>query len=1407
MHPPEFFQAIRDNAARRWDQLDADPELAAPWHHLFRQVQSPRHVLSELLQNADDAGATAAAVRVEDSRFVFSHDGEDFAPDHFNSICRFGYSNKRSLHTIGFRGIGFKSAFSLGDEVKLRTPNLSVIFHSRRFTEPIWDGTVTEPVSLTTISVSLRDALIEREISKTLRDWQASPLSLLFFKNIRRLTVGDEELRWESLGPGPASGTEWMALNGRVEEPHLLARSSAEEFPKDALEEIARERMLPPNEEVEYPRACIDIVLGAKGLYVVLNAGVDANLPFACNAPFIQDPARLKIKDPETSPTNRWLLARAGRFAASIMLDWVGNSASSLKERSCAYEVMPRVNRDDRSLQGICATTVELAFADAIADQCVLLTDLGDTTPAGKCVIVPEQLLDIWSQEQVSSMLDPSSRPAFSRHVAARDRQKLIDWKKVEQITRPDVIGILRSKHLPRPQSWNRLLKLWNFIYPETTGYRPAGFLEGMCILPVQGKEALHSASEIVRLGEKRLLASDADWDFLAGRLLALNPNWPRYLAEQRRLLESRSAQEELTEVDRALSILRTVGMDDASDVNKLIARFCTEFFAEKSHTLAECVQLSQIAAKLNVSVAGALRFATRDVTLRAAEASIVYDKDGNVERLVPDGWASSRLLHENYSSKFQSCTSEEWHRWVSSGRSGLLTLMPIQPIRKPLWSRTAVEAELRSRGVHESPTYSYKAENYRLEDWDFEEALWSHWSSLAEHDDKIWARIADEILTQPERYWSTAKAARMLQSSGRGNANSIIDQAITPKWVLRLSEKPCLRDTRGFLRRPAELLRCTPETLALLDVEAFIEPRFDHESVRPLLDLLGVGSTPTGPDRLLDRLRALAQSEAPPVAALEKLYRSLDRLIDACSTDDLIRLKSAFREERIVFTDSGNWSNARGVFIASDLNDLPDTEVVRSSVRDLSMWHKLGVPDRPTPEVAISWLLQLPSGGRLSAGDGKRVKELLALYPSQIWNECGRWLNLSGELVPIENLEFSLSRQSGTPFNHLHDWVKQQTADFLKLSAETSESVPFSSLTSLGSQIEERFQQSPMLTQDPEDCPWLNQLGKDLKRIVPRDGETDTELIRIRASDLARTVLQIVPKLELTPYLKGVPAGTPRSSEACWANGVLYVQDRPMAKLAKTVARELGRAFGRSEIEEAIKFCFDRPPEFVGQYMEENFNLGHGETDEPPSNRVSSSETTDSASVSNSGRQDDHKSASLEVQEAIASSLTPPLAPSSSKHDLSLEEQVPVQRTVYPPRPAKPSIMERFALGEGFLKDSADRFYHTNGSWIAKPSGERFWEWRTIQGEVLRYLYAREICLEREPLEIDAEDWRMIEAHPEAHTMILIDPEDRPIAVSGSVICKLKEDGTLRLYQTHFRLVCEDQSQASGLLNRSTRP
>ena len=114
IEPPDYFLQIRDKARNRWNQLENDPELAGPWKQMFNQVQSPRHVLSELLQNADDAGAQWVRVSLKDSQFLFEHNGKDFDKNEFDSLCSFGFSNKRKLHTIGFRGIGFKSTFSLG---------------------------------------------------------------------------------------------------------------------------------------------------------------------------------------------------------------------------------------------------------------------------------------------------------------------------------------------------------------------------------------------------------------------------------------------------------------------------------------------------------------------------------------------------------------------------------------------------------------------------------------------------------------------------------------------------------------------------------------------------------------------------------------------------------------------------------------------------------------------------------------------------------------------------------------------------------------------------------------------------------------------------------------------------------------------------------------------------------------------------------------------------------------------------------------------------------------------------------------------------------------------------------------------------------------------------------------------
>ena len=1400
MPQPQYFQRIRDKATNRWDQLESDPELAGPWHQLFKQVQSPRHVLSELLQNADDAGATETSVLVENQQFVFIHNGEDFVEEHFASLCRFGYSNKRALHTIGFRGIGFKSLFSLGDKVELFTPTLSVEFDRVRFTQPKWIPCPPSGVVATHIRVNIFDEHRGQELIKNLAEWLNSPLSLLFFKNIRKMKIGNKEVCWESLGPGPVADSEWMALNGKADEARLLVRSEAEDFPKAALEEIRQERLLNAEQETDFPPCRVEAVLGAKGqLYVVLPTGVETALPFACNAPFIQDPARLKIKDPETSCTNRWLLERVGRLAASVMLQWLGQENASISERSRAYGLLPDFDRNNYTLEGLCAKSIGDAFNRKISGQPFLLAESGELKPANESIILPESLLEVWPSEQMSAILDIRSRPAFSHFVSTESRSRLIKNGYIEQITKADVLKTLVASHLPKPETWRQLLKLWVYISSDMTWYRTSIDKASLRIIPVQGKDVLYAAREVTRLGEKKLLQSEQDWEFLDQYLLVLNQNWPRFLTEERRIAEDRHEDAAKRDIEAASSVFDAIGLAGTTDVSEVVEQVAAKFFAPGTHQIADCVRFAQMAAKLGAKVGNSFHFVSRDRHLRGTDKTVLFDKDGTLEQLLPDTWCSEHLLYQDYGDSFISCTSDEWDRWISTGRAGVLGFVPVSRKQSYLWSESAVEAELRLRGCRSTPSYAYRTMNFLIEDWDFEENHWQHWTNLAKEDEKLWGRVVEQILAQPEGYWISASDARIFQEVTARRRVQLLAESIAPRWVVRLRELPCLPDKRGVYRKPIELLRRTAETEPFMDVEPFVHSRVDTESTRPLLQLLGVRNTPFSPEGLLDRLRALAKAERPPIQEVEKWYQRLDLIMDTCSTADSIIITNAFRTEKVIFTQGGIWTNSFGVYLSSDEDVVPDADTIRISLQHLTLWRKLGIAERPSVELALEWLNQMTAGKAVPHSDANRVRALLARHPNRIWDECGHWLNLANEWVSTATLEYALTMQPLIRWSHLHQVVKQKTADLQNLPVQISEVPPFSSLPRLAGLIQEQFDRNPRIAVPATRRPWLNQIGEDLERIELPD-ESETARVRARAAELATTIWQTAEELHLIPYIDGVPAGTPRSAEAIWFEKVLYVEDRPIAKLARAVSQEIGRAF-RSDVEDAIKFCFDRSPEYVTDYLEETFKLTPRQAAAEPrlqpieANPANTADTVGQPATPAppSNLPDD------ETVYAEPFKLTPtpnPEAPAEVESGASepgdaepVDGEVKPHRNPHVPKPAKPSIMERLALKNGYRKDSEDRFFHSDGSWISKPPGTRFWERHTANGHLTQYYWPREHCLEREPLEIEADIWSLIDSFPDTYAVVLTDVEDNPVEIMGSQLLAMRQTGEIKLYPARWRL------------------
>ena len=1374
--PPEYFERIREGASKRWDQLEQDPDLAGPWHQLFKQVQSPRHVLSELLQNADDAGADFASVQIENGVFIFRHNGEDFTEDHFLSLCRFGYSNKRALHTIGFRGIGFKSTFSLGDKVELYSPTLSVEFNKNRFTEPIWFDVPLRNDNLTEVRVKITDEHRQFEVEKNIQEWLDSPVSLLFFKNIRHIKIQDEEVKWRILGPGPVEDTELVGLVNKKEKSYLIVKSQFEEFPSDALAEIRDERMLISDDCAEYPPCQVEIVVGANGrLFVVLPTGVKTSLPFACNAPFIQDPARLKIKDPETSPTNRWLLGRIGKLSASVMLQWLKQDTIGIANRSIAYGMLPEVESDDHSLKGMCTTIVAENFNSIIENQNYLLTDEGDLKPANQSVIIPNEIIEIWPAKQAAALLDDLNRPALSHHISETNRSKLLDREVIEEINKFQILNAMRSKHLPKPENWYQLLNLWAYIASEVTGYRYSKH-DDIHIVPVQGKDVLYAAKEVVRLGNKKILQSDEDWDFLLPYLLVSNHEWFRFLSDQKRTAEERDDELVKEKLESVYDVLRAIGLDRYSDASRVIEQVADEFFGHDEMIISDCVQLTQIAAKLEATIRDSFKYITKDKCLHSIEDIVLFDENGSLEQMLPFDWSSNHLLHSDYYRDFKSCTRDDWIEWIKSGSAGIDTFVPFMQKEVHILGRQEIQHEVNVRGFDGKLEFPNLKNNFIIIDWDFEDELWDYWQSLSINNDNFWGHLVEHILIQTESFWSKDKDVRVFQTTSKHSRNRrpIIQKSpLLPTWILKLRELPCIPDTRRIYRKPSETFRRTPETESLIDVEPFIDIRYDNESTRNFLIQLGVCDTPTGPDRLLDRIRALSNADNPPEHEVDKLYRRLDQMLYSCSTDDFAKIKQVFNNEKIILTESGNWRRLSEVFLYSDEDDVPGAEIVRSSVKDLTIWRKIGVNERPTADLVIQWLKELPSGQMLSQDDLRRVRSILPRHPVRIWNECGHWLNLVGEWIPVGNIEYSITMQSLIPWSHLHEWVKQKTADFRILTVEFMQEPPFSDFSILATKIENHFHQDPSFLSNPGKREWLNRFGEDICRIV-LDDEDNTSRIKSLASDIAETVWQKTPGLETIPYIDGVPAGTPTNVDVIWLDRILYFGDIPNAKLARQVPDTLGKMFNLPDITAALNYCFGRNPQDVTEYLEENFKLLL-QRDVEPQGKVDSVIPPGDTDVSN----------------ITGDGVTP-------QGDIDVPGTPDGKINIcHSPKPTKPGIMERFALSQGYRKEAENHFFHSDGSRIHKSdNGNKFpWVKHSPTGEVICEYWPKDHCLQRKPLELDAEVWGMIDKFPDTCAFVLFDREGEPIELSGEHLRYMRDEDKITLYPATYRIVYKNDN------------
>lgn len=1166
---PAYFEAVRQDAAKAWDDVKNIKLAAGSLHLLFEQVRRPQHVLSELLQNADDAGATEAVIDIKGDVFTFEHNGKDFTAEDFESLCGFGYSNKRMLHTIGFRGIGFKSTFGLGNIVEIYTPTLSVRFNHKRFTEPEWIASSSYTDEKTHIQVANIEQHRLKELEKNLKEWSSNPASLLFFQNLRSIRIENQKIQWRHLRRGPLPESEWWTHGKTIV---LLVRSEPKDFPDDVLEDIRKVRGIDNLKKTEFPPCRVEVLFGMNEghIYAILPAGSGTGLPFACNAPFIQPPDRSEIKPPEESPTNRWLLKRIGKLAARAMHAWLEQDMP-LDERAGAYGLLPGNTPGSNSTASKCGDCIREAFRTTTDGSNMLLVE--DGSLVSDCIMVPREILESWTPKQASMLLDKGRRPILYHKIKLDNQKKLLDSYAVDEIDRDKILQILSENKPPKPSIPDGLRALWAYVGSDATHL--------LNIVPVQCEKTLHAANEVIQIDEKPPCSGD-DWEFLSEHLRVMDKDWQLFLKEHSRSILP-IATTPRNDTGKAYAVLKILDLaNPIIDINEIMGKAAARL-SQNNAGLSDWVQFAQIAAKSGTRVDNILFVTQNQERKQANEETILFDDDGGLESLLPADQRPLRLLHRDYST-FTACSREEWLRWIKSGHAGIRTFSPVVKSDVKVSGKDKIEEKAKERGIHAEFSYPFKIEQFIWTDHDFDEAHWNHWKRLAANDEQVWFKIVKRILDSPTSYKNRIE---IRQATTRRTERIPLKSIIPPAWAMQLQEYRCLPDTQGALHKPNELR--TRATENLVDGELFVDKDLDNENTRPLLELLGVRKAPIDPNSCLNLLRKLTGSKEPPIREIEEIYKILDQMLD--TVDAKQHIVRAFHQENLVLDKDRRWRTASAELYIHPDESYPGALTIHHSISDLKMWGKMGMVDKPTADLAIKWIKSLQPNP-LSA-EVRRIKKLLKKYPTRIWKECGHWLNLDEEWTPVKNLKYALTMHPLVPYQHLYSEIRRATADLRQLPSDISIGLPFSRLPLLATKIEDRLDRNQDTVGNPVEKEWLRVIGAGLQRLKLKSaGGEGEERIRSLAKRLTMSKWHEVETPRAVPYVDGRKAGEGRPVDVIWESDTIYVRRLPMPRLASRVPQEIGKIFNRRDVQDALHYGFERRPQDIRLYLEKNFTL-----------------------------------------------------------------------------------------------------------------------------------------------------------------------------------------------------------------------
>ena len=929
--------------------------------------------LAEILQNADDTGASEVRLLLRDDDLLMSHNGEEMRLRHVLGVAMPWFSTKRAESgSFGRFGIGLSALRSISRMIEVHCSPYHV-----RLGQPILSS--IDPAQLpagfdeegwTVFRVSLTEAGVEfEELAGWIERW--GDAGLLFLRNVNQVTLrgsGSDTLRRlsvsrdaaKSLQPDgsaefpvvrrqhveTADGRSWLVYSSDVLSPSGVSRAHNKKM----------EPTTPVGVALPLHRASVGQVYA--GLPVVGTV-----LPVFLNAQFDPLTSRRDLAD---TPWNRALVPLVARVWSHAAVDMFR------LEPAAAWRAMPvEFGRDPDEVSSpvarMNAAIIEIA-RNSVASR--ILVDVAGTGWFGLSELAVEArpLEGVVTEDETATLLGmPATLPTAVRDTDGRWRAVLDDWREA-------------GAELPAPLSVERALALLqnpNRPVDSTIALVAAGVRDGVV-------DSLAELPCLVASDERRLVPpSSSSPEAVAlevsplaqelGIVTALHAQHLEDTDDARVIvdwLRERGALLDGTDDRVVIHRLASAGRSDQrieepltdGQVNALRRAFESLDPAERRELGREVGRAIVLSAYVHELRGGRKR--RRELVASPTEAYLpqAIDRGKDSFAVAADKSPGVVWLNERYAKALKS----------SSGRAGIgaqrfLALLGAETAPRPRVHSDLIERFVGlqrglAAGFEGSPATRTKAmrernATYTLRDWECQDLT-------AVVEDIARGRQARKRRTRARALLATMGRAwdRLSEFSEVETANDYytwIEKGVLPAfWVWQAREMAWLDDESGTPRRPSELRIRTRGTEAIYgeDSPDFLHPDLDgswleRRNWQAAIAALGVSGDPTRLE-LVSRLKELREGTVSGAVPSERavrdsaiVYRALAESIkDSAARADLreMDLRKEFRDgDGLIHTNLG-WRVPERVLAGPSVfgrykafaPPIPGTELLWSTLR-----------------------------------------------------------------------------------------------------------------------------------------------------------------------------------------------------------------------------------------------------------------------------------------------------------------------------------------------------------------------------------------------------------------------------------------------------------------------------------------